>query len=103
MKWLLNEKIWPQQPKFERTKGVIDEHKPISEKVFKIVEKVFKIVEKALDEWEALLIRSTYWKTLRVTPWDLRFVSNALAKKNGTNKKRGPLQQKRLPSQRTAG
>ena len=82
--WLLNEKNWPQQPKFERTKGVIDEHKPISEKVF-------KVVEKAPDEWEALLTRSAYWKTLRVTVWDLRFVNNALAKKNGTNKKRGPL------------
>ena len=58
--WLLNEKNWPQQPKFERTKGVIDEHKPISEKVF-------KVVEKAPDEWEALLTRSAYWKTLRVT------------------------------------
>ena len=79
--WLLNEKDWPERQNFERTKGVIDEHKPIPERVF-------KTVEKAPDEWEALLTRSKCWKTLRVTVWDLRFVNNALAKKNGTNKER---------------
>ena len=31
------------------------------------------------DEWEALLERHKYWKTLRVTAWALRFLNNSLA------------------------
>lgn len=52
---------------------------------------MFNVAEKEPDEWEALLTRSKYWRVLRVTAWALRFVSNALAKKHGINKRRGPL------------
>ena len=71
--WLLDEKQWPDQPDFECTKDVNDEHKPIKE------ENLYTKEHKP-DEWEALLERHKYWKTLRVTAWALRFPNNSLAR-----------------------
>ena len=38
-----------------------------------------------------MLERSTYWRTLRVTAWVLRFVSNCKARRNKLKKTAGPL------------
>ena len=39
------------------------------------------------DEWHLLLERNSYWGTLCVTAWVLRFVDNSLAKRRGPKKK----------------
>ena len=83
--WLVNPDKWPKQPKLERTKTVLDEQKPMTEVAF-------NTQEKGPDEWDLLLSRSSYWKTIRVTAWALRFVSNyARARKQKTNLAKGPL------------
>ena len=82
--WLVNPDKWPKQPKLERTKTVLDEQKPMTEVAF-------NTQEKYPDEWDLLLSRSSYWKTIRVTAWALRFVSNARARKQKTNLAKGPL------------
>ena len=48
------------------------------------------------DKWEELLSRSTYWRTLRITAWVLRFKTKSLAKLNKIKKKSGPLYTKEL-------
>ena len=82
--WLLDEKQWPDQPDFECTKDVNDEHKPIKE------ENLYTKEHKP-DEWEALLERHRYWKTLPVTAWALRFLKNSLARRQRATKLTGPL------------
>ena len=56
-----------------------------------MTEVAFNTQEKGPDEWDLLLSRSSYWKTIRVTAWALRFVSNARARKQKTNLAKGPL------------
>ena len=46
--------------------------------------------ERMFDEWDALLERSTYWGTMRVTAWVLRFIRNCKAR-NKSKKMSGPL------------
>lgn len=41
--------------------------------------------------WDELLSRNTYWRTLRITAWVLRFKTNSLAKLKKIKKKSGPL------------
>ena len=72
--WLLDETEWPAQPKLVTTNTVTQEHKPL-------VREVLFTAKRELDEWDALLDRSSYWKILRVNAWALRFKDNALAKK----------------------
>ena len=71
--WLIDPDRWPKQPKLERTKSVVEKQKPIAEVAFHAEEKV-------PDEWDSLLSRSPYWRTLRVTAWALRFSNNAKTK-----------------------
>jgi hypothetical protein len=82
--WLVNPDKWPKQPKLERTKTLLDEQKPI-------MEVAFNTEEKSPDEWDLLLSRSSYSKTILVTAWALGFVSNARARKQKTNLTKGPL------------
>jgi len=82
--WLLDKKQWPDQPDFKCTKDVNDEYKPIKE------ENLFANEHKP-DEWETLLERNKYWKTLRVTAWALRFLNNALTRRRSRKKLTGPL------------
>ena len=73
-KWLLDEKQWPDQPDFECTKDVNDEHKPIKEGHF-------YTEEHKPDEWKTLLERNKFW----------RFQNNSLAKRQRLRKLTGPL------------
>ena len=82
--WLLDERKWPQQPKLNNTKETDEEFKATQEAVL-------RTNECKLDEWDALLERSTYWRTVRVTAWVLRFISNCKARRNKLKKKSGPL------------
>ena len=69
---LLLENDWPDQPELKSSSAVNSEFRPMKETVFH--------AHKKSDEWEQLLVRKTYWQTLRTTAWGLRFVTNFLAK-----------------------
>ena len=66
---LTDQEKWPKQPKLETTKSVLDEQKPMMEAAFNAQEKV-------PEEWDLLLSRANYWRTLRITAWALRSVNN---------------------------
>ena len=68
-KWLVNPDKWPKQPKLERIKTVLDEKNTMTEVAF-------NTEEKGPDEWNLLLSRSSYWKTIRVTAWALQEPEN---------------------------
>lgn len=70
--WLLDKEKWPLH-----TKETDEESKATR--------------ERKLDEWDALLERSTYWCTMRVTAWPLRFTSNCKARRTRLKKTSGPL------------
>ena len=70
-RWLLDKKQWPDQLDFECTKDVNDEYKLTKE------ENLYAKEHKP-DEWETLLERNKYWKTLLVTACALRFLNNSL-------------------------
>ncbi|XP_028412573.1 uncharacterized protein LOC114535466 [Dendronephthya gigantea] len=82
--WLLEKEQWPEQPILRVTTSVSQEYKPIKEQAL-------FTKEREPDEWDALLERNTYWRTLRVTAWVLRFLNNCLAKVRRNQKQSGPL------------
>lgn len=82
--WLLEEKRWPDQPNLKITTAISQESKPVKE------EALFTKDRKP-DEWDALLERRTYWRTLRVTAWAMRFLNNCLVKYRQSRKRAGPL------------
>ena len=73
-----------------------------SNKVKKIAEitEELKIVWKYCPTKTNLLSRSSYWRTLRMTAWMLRFVSNYRIKRK-TNRKIGPLNTDEILNART--
>ena len=62
----------------KETKETDEESKVTQEAVLRTQERMF-------DEWDALLERSTYWRTMGVTAWVLRFIRNC----KGTSQRRG--------------
>ena len=62
--WLVDPEKWPNQPELATTKGVMDEHRPIPEVALNSQEKV-------QDEWELLLSKNGYWRTIRFTAWGM--------------------------------
>ena len=91
-KWLLDEKDWPPQPELKTSKDTHSE--------CKATELVLFNIEREADEWDDLLNRSSYWRTLRVTAWMLRFVSNCRTK--GKKKRKiGPLNTDEILNART--
>ena len=72
-----------EQPKLTSTKYTDQECTSMKEPAYQIREKV-------PNERDSLLDRNPYWKTLRITAWVLRFVSNSLSNVRGL-KKRGPI------------
>ena len=91
--WLLDEEKQPVQPNLNCSKEVNIESKPLKESVF-------QVIEKEPDEWDSLLGQSSYWKTLRVTAWCLRFKHNCLAKEQKSKRKSGPLQTEEIENAR---
>ena len=81
--WLLKEEEWPEQPSLKPSVEALHEEKPIRELVS-------FVVERQDDELDELLRRRTYWQTVRITTWILRFVYNLRAKKNRVKKRRAP-------------
>ena len=82
--WLLDERQWPEQPRLNNTEDTDKECKATREVVL-------RTEEHKLDEGDVLLERTNYWRTIRVTAWVLRFISNCRARKNKLKKTSGPL------------
>ena len=91
-KWLLDERDWPPQPELKTSKDTHSE--------YKATELVLFNNEREADEWDDLLNRSSYWRTLRVTAWMLRFVSNCRTKSK-KKRKIGPLNTEEILNART--
>ena len=72
-KWLLNENDWPDQPVLKTISQVNEEAK-------KITEVIASTSERKPGEWDNLLDRKSYWKTLKIASWVLRFMNNCKAK-----------------------
>lgn len=82
--WLDRKEEWPQQPELKKTPQINEEEK--------VQREIVSCVHEAEnDEWSELLDRKSYWKTLRITAWSLRFVYNSLAKSKGVKKMCGPV------------
>ena len=60
--WLLDKRRWPKQPRLNSTKATDEESKVTQGEVLLTQERKF-------DGWDALLERSTSWRTRRVTAW----------------------------------
>ena len=86
--WLLHQNEWPEQPNL-KTSSVTTYAEVCNEEK---LEKGMTFYQKeSNDEWDCLIERNSYWYTLRVTAWCLRFVNNCLSCKAGRKKQRGPL------------
>ena len=71
--WLLNRDDWPEQPKLiSSTRSQEEGHS--------VREIMLYSAERKPDEWDNLLDQKSYWDTLRVTAWALRFAHNSSAK-----------------------
>ena len=82
--WLLEREKWPEQPNLQSSSDARQEEKPVREIVS-------YVVERQQDELDELLLRKTYWTTVRITAWLLRFLYNLRASKGRKRRKRGPL------------
>ena len=82
--WLLNEEEWPHKPEFKSSTKTLEEQRQIKETF--LFER-----ERETDEWDELLERQSYWRTLRTTSWCLRFMRNCIAKKRKERLTKGPL------------
>ena len=70
---------------------VIKSNTNVSEESRPVKEDILFTKDREQDEWDALLERNPYWRTLRVTSWVLRFVHNCLAKLRKEKTKTGPI------------
>ena len=84
-KWLLSESDWPDQPVLKSTLQVNEEAK-------KVTDVVVYTSERKPDEWDNLLDRKSYWKTLRITSWMFQFINNCKAKVKNEKGTVSPLQ-----------
>ena len=84
-KWLLNESDWPYQPVLKSTSQVNEEAK-------KVTDVIAYISDRKPHEWDNLLDRKSYWKTLRIASWILPFINNCKAKAKNEKGTVGPLQ-----------
>ena len=64
----------------------------MNEEAKKVTDVIAYTSERKPDEWENLLDRNSYWKTLRITSWILRFINNCKAKAKNEKGTVGPLQ-----------
>jgi hypothetical protein len=90
--WLLSEDKWPEQPELKKNRETHGE--------YKTTEPIFYCNEQETDEWDDLLDRSLYWRTLRVTACILRFVNNCRSKARRDKQRNGPLNTDEITSAR---
>ena len=82
--WLDEVSEWPDQPMLRKTPQIEEEEKPQRELAGHVTE-----IQR--DEWDDLLARRSYWSTIRIVAWALRYADNSLAKRKGQKKRSGPL------------
>ena len=68
----------------------------MNEEAKKVTDVVAYTSERKLDEWDNLLDRKSYWRTLRITSLMFRFINNCKAKAKNEKEKVGPLQTKEI-------
>ena len=64
----------------------------VNEEAKKVTDVIAYTSEGKPDEWDNLLERKSYWKTLRITSWILRFMNNCKDKAKNEKGTIGPLQ-----------
>ncbi len=82
--WLDEVSEWPDQPMLRKTPQIEEEEKPQRELAGHVTE-----IQR--DEWDDLLARRSYWSTIRIVAWALRYADNSLAKRKVQKKRSGPL------------
>ena len=82
--WLLHKEESPKQPVLKTSTRNLEEQKQMKDAIL-------FTKETGSDEWDKLLQRQSYWRTLRTTSWCSRFIKNCLAKKRKKKVTRGPL------------
>ena len=80
-KWLNNKACWPPD--------IVTKASDESMAEVKATRDVFAVAIATTDELDTLLEKSSYWKTMRICAWIMRFVHNIRSKKIGRLK--GPL------------
>ena len=83
--WLLDKRRWPEQPRLNSTKKTDEESKVTQEAVLRTQERMFV-------DWNAVLERSTYWRTMGVTALVLRFIRNYKGASQRRGRERSQLQ-----------
>ena len=99
--WVLTKREdWPAQANIKCTPRSQEEEKPLKDIVAYTREQAppkpkeqgkGRTEDHETEDWDELLSRNTYWRTLRITAWVLRFKTNSLAKLKKIKKKSGPL------------
>ena len=80
-KWLQNKACWPPDIVTKASDESMAEEKAMRD--------VFAVAIATTDELDTLLEKFTYWKTMRICEWIMRFVHNVRSRKIGRLK--GPL------------
>jgi hypothetical protein len=83
------------RPDLTATTSASQERKPIKEQAL-------FTKDRELDEWDFLLERNSYWRTLRVTAWILRLLYNCLSRARWNKKRTGPLVSEEIKDARNA-
>ena len=64
----------------------------MNEEEKKVNDVIAFISERKPDEWDNLLDRKSYWKTIRITSWTLQFMNNCKAQAKNEKRTVSPLQ-----------
>ena len=88
--WLSDPGKWPPD--------LVTAHTAESNAEVKATKELFALAVKANDELDDLLSKTTYWRTLRVCAWIVRFTRNARSLK--ANRTRGPLTAEEIEKQK---
>lgn len=80
-KWLKNKACWPPD--------IVTKASDESMAEVKATQDVFAVAIATTDELDTLLEKSTYWRTMRICAWIMRFVHNVRSRK--TERLKGPL------------
>ena len=79
--WLSDPRKWPE--------NLVTAPSKESNQEVKTTKELFALAVNSDDELDELLAKSSYWKTLRVCAWIMRFAQNARTKR--ANRTKGPL------------
>ena len=88
--WLLDRERWPADIKTTAT--------PESQAQANVIREVFVVAQAKIDILDALLVKFSLWKTLRVCSWIARFIRNLRGDK--ARRSKGPLTTEEIEMQR---